>query len=108
MRIGWPDHGRGSTGAEREGGELPHEVVAGGLRVIEPAHGGFLRGLRILAIDDHGVLDLAGVDHVRRKVDAVKETQAGVGDVKVYRRRWQTESMVDLYGHGRLKVFAAD
>ena len=100
--------GRSGSGAQGQRGELAVEVLAGRLGPLQPGQGGLLRGLGILAVDDHRVLDLARVDHVGRQGHAVDESEAGVGEVEVHGGRRQAESVVDLHRDRRFEVAPRD
>jgi hypothetical protein len=102
------EHRGGRSGAEREGGELAQVVLARRARLLEPRQRGLLGGLRVLAVDDDRVADLAGVDHPGRQGEPVDEAQAGVGDVEVEGGRRQPETVVDLRRDRRLEVGAGD
>jgi hypothetical protein len=51
---------------------------------------------RALAVDDNGVVDLAGVDHGAREVHAVDEAQTGIGQVEVEAVGRHAELVVDI------------
>ncbi len=106
VRVGPAEHGCGGARAEGERGELAHEVVAVGLGAEEALDGVDLDLVRVLAGDDHGVVDLAGLDHRGRERHPVDEAEAGVRDVEVDRRAGQPEPVVQRDGDRRLEVRA--
>src|SRR5690606_29474801 len=60
VEVGAADDGGRGPAAEGEGGELPAVVLAGRLRAGEPAQRRLLGAAGVLAVDDDGVVDLAG------------------------------------------------
>ena len=102
--VGAAEHRGGDAAAEGEARELAHELRAVEALLGEPLDRVDLDVADVLAVDDHRVVDLTGLDEARREVHPVHEAEARVRDVEVDRIRAEAEPVVQPHGHARLDV----
>ncbi len=77
------DHCGRSAGAQRQGGELGEEIRHRCIGRLEPLESALLGVTAALAVNDQGVIDLAGFDHRPGKLQRIQEPEASVGEVEV-------------------------
>lgn len=74
-------------GAQRERGEVLHNVLSGRSLRVETVDGRLLRLTTAFTINDQCVVDLPAVDHVGRELHSAHEPQARVRQIEVHARR---------------------
>lgn len=102
------EDGGGGAGADGEVGEVGFDFLAGERGGEKRLEGALEQGAAVLAGDEEGGLDLAGLYQTGCDDHAVEEPEAGAREVKNLAVRGKREELVHVGGGGGLEAVAAD